>query len=125
MVSLSTVYSVSIVLASLSAMGAAMVGTKVYPIQSGGDPLAAGIGIGASITGLFAAATSKIKDTFASEPAPDQLPPPTPDQLIPPTPDQLPPPTPEALPPPTPDQLPPQTTEEDERLKQTSLGSSV
>ena len=116
MVSLSTVYSVSIVLASLSAMGAAMVGTKVYPIQSGGDPLAAGIGIGASITGLFAAATSKIKDTFSSTPS-EPVPTPTPDQLPPPTPDQL--------PPPTPDQLPPETTEEDERLKQTSLGSSV
>jgi hypothetical protein len=116
MVSLSTVYSVSIVLASLSAMGAAMVGTKVYPIQSGGDPLAAGIGVGATITGLFAAAANKIKGTFSSESAPEPVPEPTPEALPPPTPDQL--------PPPTPDQLPPETTEE-ERLKQTSLGSSV
>lgn len=73
MVSLSTVYSVSIVLASLSAMGAAMVGTKVYPIQSGGDPLAAGIGVGATITGLFASTSNKIKNFFSSDSAPEPV----------------------------------------------------
>lgn len=92
MVSLSTVYSVSIVLASLSAMGAAMVGSKVYPIQAGGDPLAVGIGVGASITGLFAAAANKISNTFSPaeeavpEPLPEPLPEPVPEPTQPPSP---------------------------------------
>ncbi len=39
MVSLSTVYSLSIVLGSIAGMAAAFVGTKVYPIQSGGGDI--------------------------------------------------------------------------------------
>lgn len=36
MVSLSTVYGLTIVLGTLAAIGSAFVGTKIYPIQTGG-----------------------------------------------------------------------------------------
>lgn len=65
--SLSTIYGVSIVLGSLAAIGSAFVGTKVYPIQTGGDPLAGPALLGATITGAFAAAKKAI------EPAPEPL----------------------------------------------------
>jgi hypothetical protein len=67
MVSLSTVYGVTIVLGSLAAIGSAFVGTKVYPIQTGGDPLAGPALLGATITGAFAAAKKAV------EPAPEPL----------------------------------------------------
>ena len=67
MVSLSTVYGVSIVLGSLAAIGSAFAGTKVYPIQTGGDPLAGPALLGATITGAFAAAEKAVK------PAPEPL----------------------------------------------------
>ena len=67
MASLSTVYFVSIVLGSLAALGSAFAGTKVYPIQSGGDPLAGPALLGATITGAFASAKKAI------EPAPEPL----------------------------------------------------
>lgn len=67
MVSLSTVYGISIVLGSLAAIGSAFVGTKVYPIQTGGDPLAGPALLGATITGAFAAAQK------ALEPKPEPL----------------------------------------------------
>ena len=67
MASLSTVYFVSIVLGSLAAIGSAFVGVKVYPIQTGGDPLAGPTLLGATITGAFAAAKKAI------EPAPEPL----------------------------------------------------
>jgi hypothetical protein len=67
MVSLSTVYGISIVLGSLAAIGSAFVGTKVYPIQTGGDPLAGPAILGATITGAFAAAKE------ALEPKPEPL----------------------------------------------------
>jgi len=67
MVSLSTIYGVSIVLGSLAAIGSAFVGTKVYPIQSGGDPLAGATALAATLTGAFAAAEEAIK------PAPEPL----------------------------------------------------
>ncbi len=56
MVNLSTIYGVTIVLGSLAAMGSAYVGTKVYPIQTGGDPLAGPATLAAAVTGAFAAA---------------------------------------------------------------------
>jgi len=43
MVSLSTVYSVSIVLGSIAGMAVAFLGTKVYPVQSGGGDIQADI----------------------------------------------------------------------------------
>ena len=67
MVSLSTVYGVTIVLGSLAAIGSAFVGTKVYPIQTGGDPLTGPALLGATITGAFAAAKKAI------EPKPEPL----------------------------------------------------
>jgi hypothetical protein len=67
MVNLSTVYGVSIVLGSLAAMGAAYVGTKVYPIQTGGDPLAGATALAATITGAFAVAKKAV------EPKPEPL----------------------------------------------------
>jgi outer membrane biosynthesis protein TonB len=111
MVSLSTVYGVSIFLGSLAAMGAAVVGTKVYPIQSGGDPLLPGIGIGATITGFFASAADKIKGTFSSEPTP----PPAPEVPAPP-----PPPVQTSPPPP-----PPPTVQTPEKEEEKLPGSSV
>lgn len=39
MVSLSTVYVVSIILASIAGMGSAFVGNKIYPIQGGAEPV--------------------------------------------------------------------------------------
>ena len=67
MVSLSTLYGVSIFLGSLAAIGAAYAGTKVYPIQTGGDPLTGPAVLGATLTGAFAAAKK------ALEPKPDPL----------------------------------------------------
>jgi hypothetical protein len=67
MVNLSTVYGVSIVLGSLAAIGSAFVGTKVYPIQTGGDPLTGPALLGATITGAFKAAEK------ALEPSPKPL----------------------------------------------------
>ena len=67
MVSLSTIYGVTIVLGSLAAMGSAYVGTKVYPIQTGGDPLAGATALAATVTGAFAAAEK------ALTPAPEPL----------------------------------------------------
>jgi hypothetical protein len=67
MVNLSTVYGVSIVLGSLAAIGSAFVGTKVYPIQTGGDPLTGPALLGATITGAFKAAEK------ALEPSPEPL----------------------------------------------------
>jgi hypothetical protein len=67
MVSLSTIYGVSIVLGSLAAVGSAIAGTKVYPIQTGGDPLAGPALLGATLTGAFAAAKKAI------EPKPEPL----------------------------------------------------
>lgn len=67
MVSLSTVYGISIVLGSLAAVGSAIVGTKMYPIQTGGDPLAGPALLGATLTGAFAAAKKAV------EPAPEPL----------------------------------------------------
>lgn len=67
MVSLSTIYGVSIVLGSIAAIGSAFVGTKVYPIQTGGDPLAGPTVLAATLTGAFAAAKKAI------EPAPEPL----------------------------------------------------
>ena len=61
MVSLSTVYGLTIVLGSLAAVGSAFVGTKVYPIQTGGDPLAGPALLGATLTGAFAAAKKAIQ----------------------------------------------------------------
>ena len=61
MVSLSTVYGISIVLGSLAAIGSAIVGTKVYPIQTGGDPLAGPALLGATLTGAFAAAKKAVE----------------------------------------------------------------
>lgn len=63
MVSLSTVYSISIVLGSLAAIVSAYAGTKVYPIQTGGDPLTGPALLGATITGAFAAAKKAIEPT--------------------------------------------------------------
>ena len=63
---LSTVYGLSIVLGSLAAIGSAFVGTKVYPIQTGGDPLAGATALAATITGAFAAAEKAV--TPAPEP---------------------------------------------------------
>ena len=54
-------------LGSLAAMGSAFVGTKVYPIQKGGDPLAGPALLGATITGAFAAAKKAV------EPEPEPL----------------------------------------------------
>jgi hypothetical protein len=67
MVNLSTIYGVSIVLGSLAAVGSAIAGTKVYPIQTGGDPLAGPALLGATLTGAFAAAKKAI------EPKPEPL----------------------------------------------------
>ncbi len=67
MVSLSTIYGVSIVLGSLAAVGSAIAGTKVYPIQTGGGPLAGPALLGATLTGAFAAAKKAI------EPKPEPL----------------------------------------------------
>lgn len=54
-------------LGSLAAMGSAFVGTKVYPIQTGGDPLTGPAVLGATITGALAAAEK------ALTPAPEPL----------------------------------------------------
>ena len=48
-------------------MGSAYVGTKVYPIQTGGDPLAGTTALAATLTGAFAAAEK------ALTPAPEPL----------------------------------------------------
>jgi hypothetical protein len=82
MVSLSTVYGVSIVLGSLAAMGASYLGTKVYPIQTGGDPLAGPATLAAAVTGAFAAAEKALEpapeplatETVKEEPAPEIVP---------------------------------------------------
>lgn len=63
MVSLSTIYGLSIVLGSLAAIGSAFVGTKVYPIQTGGDPLAGPTALAATVSGAFAAAEKAVKST--------------------------------------------------------------
>ena len=76
MVSLSTVYAVSIVLGSLAAVGSAYVGTKVYPIQTGGDPLAGPALLGATITGAFAKATEPTPEPLAVETTPIEASPP-------------------------------------------------
>ncbi len=54
-------------LGSLAAIGSAFVGTKVYPIQTGGDPLVGPAVLGATITGAIAAAER------ALTPAPEPL----------------------------------------------------
>jgi hypothetical protein len=76
MVSLSTVYAVSIILGSLAAVGSAYVGTKVYPIQTGGDPLAGPALLGATITGAFAKATPEplAVETIPTEDSPPEQP---------------------------------------------------
>lgn len=67
MASLSMVYFVSIILGSLAAIGSAFVGTNIYPIQTGGDPLLGPAILGATITGAFASAQK------ALEPSPEPL----------------------------------------------------
>ena len=67
MVSLSTVYAVSIVLGSLAAVGSAYVGTKVYPIQTGGDPFAGPALLGATITDAIKTATEPVPEPLAVE----------------------------------------------------------
>jgi len=60
MVSLSTVYGLTIVLGTLAAMGSAFVGTKVYPIQAGGTlemALAPAAAIIPSVTAALKSAT--------------------------------------------------------------------
>lgn len=64
-------------LGSIAAIGSAFVGTKVYPIQKGGDPLVGPALLGATITGAFAAAKEAIEpkpEPLATETVPiDQL----------------------------------------------------
>lgn len=64
MASLSTVYIVSLILGSLSAIGSAFVGTKIYPIQTGIDPLQ-------GPQELKEAITEKVADVM--EPTPEPL----------------------------------------------------
>ena len=64
MASLSTVYIVSLILGSLSAVGSACVGTKIYPIPTGIDPLQ-------GPQELKEAITEKVADVM--EPTPEPL----------------------------------------------------
>ncbi len=62
MVSLSTVYGLTIVLGTLAAIGSAFVGTKVYPIQTGGTlemALAPAAAILPTVTAALKSATPK------------------------------------------------------------------
>lgn len=65
MVSLSTVYGLTIVLGTLAAMGSAFVGTKVYPIQTGGTieaALAPAAAIIPAVTAALKSATPAPKE---------------------------------------------------------------
>jgi len=65
MVSLSTVYGLTIVLGTLAAIGSAFVGTKVYPIQAGGTiemALAPAAAIIPAVTAALKSATPAPKE---------------------------------------------------------------
>jgi hypothetical protein len=77
MVSLSTVYGLTIVLGTLAAIGSAFAGTKVYPIQTGGTlemALAPAAAILPAVTAALKSATKPTEEPLNTETTPLEKP---------------------------------------------------
>jgi hypothetical protein len=77
MVSLSTVYGLTIVLGTLAAIGSAFAGTKVYPIQTGGTlemALAPAAAILPAVTAALKSASKPTEEPLKTETTPLEKP---------------------------------------------------